>query len=102
MRVSRRITTSSKSRPTHRAPGVLTPAERRAILRRRAPGSAGDLDASARLREIRDRLATWVCILLEAAVGEDHSRAELSRRYCLDPKTARAWVIPAIKALRTV
>jgi len=30
------------------------------------------------------------------------SWAELGRELCRDPKTARAWVIAAIKALRTV
>jgi hypothetical protein len=63
---------------------------------------AGDLDASARLRQIRAVLGAWACTLLEAALVRDLSWAALGRHYRCDPKTARAWVIAAIKALRTV
>ena len=63
---------------------------------------AGDLDASARLRQICAALGDWVCNLLEAALVRDLSWAALGRHYRCDPKTARAWVIVAIKALRTV
>jgi hypothetical protein len=62
---------------------------------------AGDLDASARLRQIRAVLGDWACSLLEAALVRDLSCAALGRHYRY-PKTARAWVIAAIKALRTV
>jgi hypothetical protein len=63
---------------------------------------AGDLDASARLRQIRAVLGAWACTLLEAALVRDLSRAALGRHYRCDPKTARGWVIAAIKALHTV
>jgi hypothetical protein len=63
---------------------------------------AGDLDASARLRQIRAVLGAWACTLLEAALVRDLSWAALGREYERDPKTARTWVIAAIKALRTV
>jgi hypothetical protein len=63
---------------------------------------AGDLDASARLHQIRAVLGDCVCNLLEAALVQDLSWAALGRHYRCDPKTARAWVIAAIKALRTV
>jgi hypothetical protein len=39
---------------------------------------------------------------LEAALVRDLSWAALRRLYRCDPKTARAWVIAAIKALRTI
>ena len=64
---------------------------------------AGDLDASARLRQIRAVLGAWACTLLEAALVRDLSWAALGRHYRCDPKTAaRTWVIAAIKALRTI
>ena len=63
---------------------------------------AGDLDASARLCQIRSVLGAWAYTLLEAALARDLSWAALGRQYRCDPKTARAWVIAAIKALRTV
>jgi hypothetical protein len=63
---------------------------------------AGDLDASARLRQIRAVLGAWACTLLEAALVRDLSWAALGRHYRCDPKTARAWVIAAIKALRAI
>ena len=63
---------------------------------------AGTLDASARLRQIRAALGAWTCALLEAALVQDLSWAALGRHYRCDPKTARAWVIAAIKALHTV
>jgi hypothetical protein len=63
---------------------------------------AGDLDASSRLRQIRAVLGGWACTLLEAALVQDLSWAALGRKYRCDPKTARAWVIAAIKALRTI
>jgi hypothetical protein len=63
---------------------------------------AGDLDASARLRQIRAVLGAWACALLEGALVRDLSWAALGRHYRCDPKTARAWVIAAIKALRTI
>ena len=63
---------------------------------------AGDLEASARLHQIRAVLGAWACTLLEAALVWDLSWAALGRQYRCDPKTARAWVIAAIKALRTV
>ena len=62
---------------------------------------AGDLDASARLRQIRAMLGAWACTLLDAALVRDQSWAALGRHYRCDPKTARVWVIAAIKALRT-
>ena len=61
-----------------------------------------NLDAGARLRQIRAALGAVVCALLDAALVRDLSWAELGRELCRDPKTARAWVIAAIKALRTV
>jgi hypothetical protein len=63
---------------------------------------AGELDAVARLREIRKVLGAWACALLHLSVVRDQSWAALGRQYRCDPKTARAWVIAAIKALRTV
>jgi hypothetical protein len=63
---------------------------------------AGDLDASARLRQICAVLGAWACTLLEATLVRDLSWAALGRQYRCDPKTARAWVIAAIKALRTI
>jgi hypothetical protein len=63
---------------------------------------AGDLDASARLRQIRAVLGAWACTLLEAALVRDLSWAALGRHYRCDPKTARARVITAIEALRTI
>jgi len=47
-------------------------------------------------------LGAWACTLLEAALVRDLSWAALGRHYRCDPKTARAWVIAAIKALRTI
>jgi hypothetical protein len=73
-----------------------------------APGNsfrnwgAGDLDSAARLRQIRAVLGAWACTLLEAALVEDLSWAALGRHYRCDPEAARAWVIAAIKALRTI
>jgi hypothetical protein len=64
--------------------------------------SPTNLDASGRLRQIRAVLGDCVCNLLEAALVQDLSWAALGRHYRCDPKTARAWVIAAIKALRTV
>jgi hypothetical protein len=74
----------------------------------RAPGCgltlddwlAGNLDVWARMRQIRAVLGAWACTLLEAALVRDLSWAALGRQYRCDPKTARAWVIAAIKALR--
>ena len=40
--------------------------------------------------------------MLEAALVRDLSWAALGRQYRCGPKTARAWVIAAIKALGTV
>jgi hypothetical protein len=47
-------------------------------------------------------LGDWACTLLEAALVRDLSWTALGRHYRCDPKTARTWVIAAIKALRTV
>ena len=63
---------------------------------------AGELDALNRLRQIRNRLGAWACTLLDHALVHDLSWAALGQHYHCDPKTARAWVITAIKALRTV
>jgi hypothetical protein len=63
---------------------------------------AGELDAHNRLREIRRRLGAFACTLLYLSVVRDLSWAALGGHYRCDPKTARAWVIAAIKALRTV
>jgi hypothetical protein len=63
---------------------------------------AGEFDALARLREVRRALGAWACTLLEAALVRDLSWAALGRHYRCDPKTARVWVIAAIKALRTI
>jgi len=52
--------------------------------------------------DFRAVLSAWACTLLEAALVRDLSWAALGRHYRCDPKTARAWVIAAIKALRTV
>ena len=71
--------------------------------RRAFDGSlAGALDAHNRLREIRRRLGAFACTLLYLSVVRDLSWAALGREYDRDPKTARAWVVAAIKALRTV
>jgi hypothetical protein len=40
--------------------------------------------------------------MLYLSVVRDLSWAALGREYDRDPKTARAWVIAAIKALRTI
>jgi hypothetical protein len=72
-----------------------------AVAHHVASSLAGELDAFNRLRAIRDRLGAWVCSLLDLALVRDLSWAALGRRYRCDPKTARAWVIAAIKALRT-
>jgi hypothetical protein len=40
--------------------------------------------------------------LLEAELVRDLSWSALGRQYRCDPKTARGWVITAIKALRTI
>jgi hypothetical protein len=61
-----------------------------------------NLDAGARLVQIRTALGAVACALLDAALVRDLSWAELGRELCRDPKTARAWVIAAIKALGTV
>ena len=63
---------------------------------------AGGLDAHNRLREIRRRLGAFACTLLYLSVVRDLSWAALGREYHRDPKTARAWVIAAIKTLRTI
>ena len=63
---------------------------------------AGELDALNRLRQIRNRLGAWACTLLDLVLVRDLSWAALGRHYLRDPKTARAWAIAAIKALRTV
>jgi hypothetical protein len=63
---------------------------------------AGELDALARLREVRRVLGAWPCALLYLSVVRDQSWAALGRHYRCDPKTARAWVIAAIKALHAI
>jgi len=54
------------------------------------------------LRQIRAALGAWTCTLRYLSVVRDQSWAALGRQYRCDPKTARAWVIAAIKALRTI
>jgi hypothetical protein len=49
-----------------------------------------------------DPRRAWACTLLEAALVRDLSWAALGRHYRCDPKTACAWVIAVIKALRTI
>ena len=72
-------------------------------LRRYSHWAVGDLDASARLRQIRAALGAWTCTLRYLSVVRDQSWAALGRQYRCDPKTARAWVTTAIKApLRTI
>ncbi|HSR77581.1 MAG TPA: hypothetical protein VLN57_13430 [Xanthobacteraceae bacterium] len=57
------------------------------------------LDALARLRHIANALGPFACALLEACIARDWSWAFLGRRLGVDPKTARAWTVTAIKAL---
>ena len=63
---------------------------------------AGDFDSLARPREVRRALGAWPCTLLYLSVVRDQSWAALGRHYRCDPKTARAWVIAAIKALHAI
>ena len=56
-------------------------------------------DALERLRRIADALGGFACALVEACAVHDWSWAYLGRRLGVDPKTARAWTVLAIKAL---
>ena len=77
---------------------------RRTLARPAAMGTGPGVGSNVvdRLVEIRTALGAVAVALLEAALVRDLSWAELGRELCRDPKTARAWVIAAIKALRTV
>lgn len=74
-----------------------------------APGARGPaddpiasrLDDLAWLRACRRHLGARICDLVEACVVDDLSWADLGRLYGVDPKTARAWAVLAIRALKT-
>jgi hypothetical protein len=59
------------------------------------------LDARSWLDEITSSIGTVPCALVKAFVVDDMSWAAIGRRFRVDPKTARAWVITSIKALAT-
>lgn len=59
-------------------------------------------DALARLDEVRIDLGSVALDLLQACLVDDRSWAWLGQRLSVDPKTARAWTISAIKALRRI
>jgi hypothetical protein len=63
------------------------------------PTTGTRLDALAEIRELREYLGDMVCDLLELCVIDDISWAALGRRLKIDPKTARAWTLFALKAL---
>jgi hypothetical protein len=73
----------------------------------RAPGYRGDrLERSERLRDtlrhltsVRQTLGDVATGLIEACVVEDLTWSALGRRLRCDHKTAKAWVVTAVKAL---
>lgn len=74
---------------------------------RRHGGSSGPAqprraDAMARLEEVRAGLGSFALGLLEACLFGDCTWAWLGQRLGIDPKTARAWTITAIRALVTL
>ncbi len=60
------------------------------------------LDARSWLDEVVRAIGTVPCALIKAFVVDDMSWAAIGRRFDVDPKTARAWVIASIKALATL
>ena len=62
-------------------------------------GSISRLDALATLHSIRGALGPFACRLLAACAVDDVSWAYLGRALGIDPKTARAWTIAALRAL---
>ena len=59
------------------------------------------LDARSWLDEVARAIGVVACALIQAFVVDDMSWAAIGRRFGVDPKTARAWVITSIKALAT-
>ena len=56
-------------------------------------------EALAQMRELRRLLGDVIIDLVELCTIEDLSWAALGRRLKVDPKTARAWTITALKSL---
>lgn len=63
------------------------------------PALARRVDAMARLEQVRVGLGTFAMWLLEACLVDDRSWRELGDRLGIDPKTARAWTITAVRGL---
>ena len=59
------------------------------------------LDARSWLDEVTSAIGIVACALIQACVVDELSWAAIGRRFGVDPKTARAWVITSIKALAT-
>jgi hypothetical protein len=59
------------------------------------------LDARSWLDEVTRAIGIVACALIQACVVDELSWAAIGRRFGVDPKTARAWVITSIKALAT-
>jgi hypothetical protein len=66
------------------------------------PALARRADALARLDGVRANLGSFALWLLEACLADDASWRYLGARLGVDPKTARAWTIAAIRALATL
>jgi hypothetical protein len=66
------------------------------------PALARRSDAIARLSQVRAGLGSFAFWLLEACLADDASWRHLGDRLGVDPKTARAWTIAAIRALRNI
>ena len=66
------------------------------------PALARRVDAMARLDQVRAGLGVFALGLLEACLVDDCSWRYLGDRLGVDPKTARAWTIIALRALATL
>ena len=60
------------------------------------------LDATTKLHQIALHLGAVMYALLDAAVVQNLSWAAIGRGFGIDPKTARAWSITAIRALAQI
>jgi hypothetical protein len=67
-----------------------------------ARGIERQFDALARLVVLRRELGTFAVDVLEAHIVDDESWVVLAARWCVHPKTARAWTVTIVKALATV
>jgi hypothetical protein len=65
------------------------------------PGTAR-LDAIERLKRIEQHLSPIVVRLVASCVLEDLGWAQVGRRFGCTPKTARSWVVAAVRALAAI